>query len=150
MRFVLLHAGHERTATSGETVGAHQELPDPNVYAHGPRRLLGRHVVGHADLQEEPGLSQDQAGGFDRFLQDLALVLANDEPGLDPALDGGNRHGEVPASEQRKKSIVQHHRVPAEGVQLFSVLPVGLCHPVPGLDGKMGRQLEDGPDLLVD
>ena len=150
MRFVLLHPGHERTAASGETVGAHQELPDPNVHAHRLRCLFGRHVIGHTDLQEEPGLAQDQAGGFDWFLQDLALVLANDEPGLDPAFDGCNGNSEVPASEKREKPIVQGHRVPAEGVQLFLVLPVGLCHPVPGLDGEVCRQLEHGPDLLVD
>jgi len=27
--------------------------------------------------------------------------------------------------------------------------PVGFRHPVPGLDGQVCRQLEDGPDLLV-
>lgn len=29
-------------------------------------------------------------------------------------------------------------------------MPVGFCHPVPGLDCQVGRQLEDGPDLLID
>lgn len=150
MRFVLLHPGHERPAARGETVGAHQELPDPNVHADGLCCLFGRYVVGNADLQEEPGLVQDQAGGFDRFPQDLALVLADDESGLDPAFDGFNGYGEVPAPEQREKPVVQGHRVPAEGEQLFPMLPVGLCHPIPGLDGKVCRQLEHCPDLLID
>ena len=35
-------------------------------------------------------------------------------------------------------------------MQPIPLKPVGLCHLVPGLDGKVGRKLEDGPDPLVD
>lgn len=106
MRFVVLHLGHERTAASRESVRANQELPDPHVHTDRLCGLFGRHVVGHADLQEEPGLSQDQAGGFDGQLQNLALILANGKPRLDPAFDGGNGNGEVSVPEQREKPVV--------------------------------------------